>query len=57
MSGFRLNGLAAIFVLLAVVCAIALVALAGGYWSVDNELPGLVLGAVLLAVILFVVRS
>lgn len=56
MSGFRLNGLAVIFVLLALVCVAALVALAGGYWRIDSELPGLLVGAVLLVLILFVAR-
>ena len=56
MSGFRLNGLAIVFVLLAVVCAVALIALAGGYWQVDNEIPGLVVGGVLIGLILFGLR-
>lgn len=57
MSGFRLNGLAVIFVLLALICVIVLIALAGGYLRIDSELPGLLVGAFLLMLlILFVVR-
>ena len=39
--------LARVFVLFAVLCAVGLLLLAGGYVTVDSEWPGLAAGAVL----------
>ena len=51
MSFCRQHCLAVVFVLLAVLGGLVLALLAGGYLRVDNEWPGLVVGALLLLVL------
>lgn len=56
MSRLRQHWLASVFVLLAVVCVVALVALASGGLRVDSELLGLGVGAVLVLLLWIALR-
>lgn len=56
MSRLRQHWLASVFVLLAVVCVVALVALASGRLRVDSELLGLGVGAVLVLLLWIALR-
>ncbi len=56
MARFQNAKLSLIFIVLAIGCAIALGLMISGRLRIDSEWPGLVVGAILLGVVLFIAR-
>ena len=56
MARFQNAKLSLIFIALAIGCAIVLGLMISGRLRIDSEWPGLVVGAILLSVVLFIAR-